>query len=97
MNNPDEVIMTFAEFLSGAQTTDLFEQVAEEIAKEQNKTIVIDSRARRDEEWSLLANQIVGGEVSVLPSHKAVPQAAEHDSQPRTAGQTGTPSLHVKS
>jgi hypothetical protein len=68
MTNPDKVIMTFSEFLSGAGTTDSFQQVAQEIAREQSDTIMIDARGRRDEEWSVLANQVVGGEISALPT-----------------------------
>jgi hypothetical protein len=97
MNNPDQVIMTFAEFLSGAQTTDLFQQVAEEIAKEQNETIIIDSRARRDEEWSLLANQVVGGEITVMPRPNAAPQTQECEGQSRTSSVQGKPSDAGKS
>ena len=60
--NPEEVILTFGEFLAGAVPSDSFEQVAEEIAEEQKKAILIDSNTRRDEEWSILANQVVGRE-----------------------------------
>lgn len=62
MSNPDQVIMTFGEFLADAQTNDLFQQVAGEIAEEQKETVVLDASVRRDEEWSVLANQIVGRE-----------------------------------
>jgi hypothetical protein len=62
MSNPDQFIMTFSEFLADAQTSDLFQQVADEIAQEQKETIVVDSGARRDEEWGVLANQVVGRE-----------------------------------
>jgi hypothetical protein len=66
MTNPDKAIMTFGEFLEGAQTSDLFQQVADEIAQEQKEIIVVDSSARRDEEWGVLANQVVGRENSHL-------------------------------
>lgn len=62
MSEPDEIIMTYDEFLSGAQTSDLFQQVADEIARKQRETVVSDASARRDAEWSILANQVVGGE-----------------------------------
>jgi hypothetical protein len=60
--NPEETILTFGEFLTGAVPTDSFQQVAEEIAQEQKNAILIDPNTRRDEEWSILANQIVGRE-----------------------------------
>jgi hypothetical protein len=62
MNDPDKVIMTFSEFLAGAETSDSFEQVADEIAEEQKQPILIDAGTRRDEEWGVLGNQIVGRE-----------------------------------
>jgi len=62
MNTPDQIIMTFDEFLSEAQKNDLFQQVAKEIAQEQKETNIVDSSARRDEEWGILANQVVGRE-----------------------------------
>lgn len=64
MNNPDsnQAIITFSEFLTGAVATDSFEQVADEIAKEQLSGALIDPNARRDDEWSALANQVVGRE-----------------------------------
>ena len=65
MANPDEIIMTFDEFLATAETSDLFQQVAQEIAHEQDQQVMIET-ARRDEEWSFLANQVVGGEISML-------------------------------
>ena len=58
MSTPDKVIMTYAEFLAEAQSTDLFQQVAEEIALEQKDALVVDSAARTDEEWAVLTNQI---------------------------------------
>jgi hypothetical protein len=61
-NNPDQVIITFSEFLPGAVTNQSFEEVASEIAKEQKDTVRIDSSCRRDEEWAVLANQVVGRE-----------------------------------
>jgi hypothetical protein len=54
--------MTFAEFMADAQESDLFQQVADEIAKEQKETVVVDSGARTDEEWAVLANHVVGRE-----------------------------------
>jgi len=66
--NPEEVILTFDEFLAGAVPSDSFKQVAEEIAEEQKKAILVDSNARRDEEWSILANQVVGRENLRFPT-----------------------------
>jgi hypothetical protein len=62
MPNPNQFIMTFSEFLADAQTSDMFQQVEDEIAQEQKETVVVDSSARRDEEWGVLANQVVGQE-----------------------------------
>ena len=62
MSNPDQVIMTFGEFLADAETNDLFQQVADEIVQEQKETLVVDANVRRDEEWGVLANQVVGRE-----------------------------------
>ena len=50
--------MTLGEFLAEAQESDLFQQVAEEIAQEQKEAVVVDSGARTDEEWAVLANQM---------------------------------------
>jgi len=61
-NSPQQAIMTFDEFLTDAHTKDFFQQVAEEIAQEQKEAVVVDSSVRRDEEWALLANQVVGRE-----------------------------------
>jgi hypothetical protein len=41
MNDTDGCIMTFDEFLSVSKVSDLFQQVAEEIALEQKKPIVM--------------------------------------------------------
>src|SRR5258708_4828646 len=73
-NNPDQVIMTLAEFLANAQETDLFQQVADEVEQEQKETIVVDSPARRDEEANLLANQVAGGDVTILSCQKSTPK-----------------------
>jgi hypothetical protein len=72
MNNPDQIIMTLNEFLAKAEPSDLFQQVADEIKQEEKETVLLDSVARRDEEWSLLANQVVGGETSLPFDHKSV-------------------------
>ena len=71
LNNPDQVIMTVSEFLAQAESSDLFQQVAEDAAAERKKTIFNESSARRDEEWSLLANQVVGGEISMLSTQRS--------------------------
>ena len=59
----DKIIMTVAEFLSGAQTSDL---VSDQAADDEQEAKIKDARARRDEEWSLLANQVVGGETAMF-------------------------------
>jgi N-acetylglutamate synthase/N-acetylornithine aminotransferase len=62
MTDPQVTIMTVSEFLDGASTSDAFERVADEIAQEQNNTVRVDPSTRRDEEWGILANQVVGRE-----------------------------------
>lgn len=72
--NPDKIIMTFAEFLSGAETSDLVE---EDGTEQRQDAKLKDARARRDEEWSLLANQVVGGETAMVSGQKVVLQGEE--------------------
>ena len=67
-NESDKIIMTVSEFLSGAQTSEL---VSDQAADEEQDAKMKDARARRDEEWSLLANQVVGGEAAFCPGHEA--------------------------
>ncbi len=62
MENSEKVIITVSEFLVGALPSDSFEQVAQEIAEEQKDRLRVDPNSRRDEEWGLLANQVVGQE-----------------------------------
>lgn len=50
--------MTFAEFFTNAHESDLFQQVADEIAKEEKEKVVVDPGFRTDEEWAVLTNQI---------------------------------------
>jgi hypothetical protein len=62
MTDPHKTIMTVSEFLDGASTSDAFERVADEIAREENDAVRVDPSTRRDEEWGILANQVVGRE-----------------------------------
>ena len=66
-NESDKIIMTVAEFLSGAQTSEL---IPDEAAEKEQDAELKDARARRDEEWSILANQVVGGETASCPGHE---------------------------
>ena len=84
-NNPDKTIMTVAEFLSDAQTSDL---VTEDPAEQKEDAKLKDARARRDEEWSFLANQVVGGETAMFPVQKLVCQEGEKE-MPKTPGEVG--------
>lgn len=61
MNNkvdPEKCIMTFAEFMADAQTSDLLAPLPALTTNE-----VIAMRYERDRAWSLLNGQVVGAEV----------------------------------
>lgn len=60
-STPDQIIMTMDEFLAGAQSSTLFQDVAH--TAEANRPLIDESRARRDRDWSLLNWQVVGGEI----------------------------------
>ena len=64
MNDPKEsaIGMSFKEMFEGAEETTFFEDVAESIRTEENAEAFESAMAQRDEEWSLLANQVVGHE-----------------------------------
>ena len=87
-NNPDKIILTVKELLSEAQTLDLVE---EETVGEEQEAKLKDARARRDEEWSLLANQVVGGETCIFPEPKVTCHAVENDA-PAISGEVLPPS-----
>jgi hypothetical protein len=57
---PEDSIMSFSEFMKGSQRTQEFQEVLEEIRKEKREDLT--SSNRRDKEWGLLANQVVGKE-----------------------------------
>jgi hypothetical protein len=61
LQNP-ETLFSFDEFIAGAERTDFFQQVAANLAEEERETIFSESIVRRDEEWGVLANQVVGRE-----------------------------------
>ncbi|MGA3267413.1 MAG: hypothetical protein ABSE16_11385 [Verrucomicrobiota bacterium] len=67
-NESDKIIMTMAEFLSEAETSEL---VPDRAADEEQEAKMKDARARRDEEWSVLANQVVGGETALCLGREA--------------------------
>jgi hypothetical protein len=64
MNHPKEsaIGMSFKEMFEGAEETTFFEEVAESIRTEENAEAFESAMAQRDQEWSLLANQVVGHE-----------------------------------
>jgi hypothetical protein len=64
MSNPSEsaIGMTFKEMFEGAEQTTFFEDVAKSIRTEANAEALESAMAQRDQEWSLLANQVVGHE-----------------------------------
>jgi hypothetical protein len=62
MSDLHKMIMTVSEFLEEASPIGSFEKVAAEIAEEQKKAVRVDPTIRRDEEWGILANQVVGRE-----------------------------------
>jgi hypothetical protein len=82
-NNPDRIILTVQQLQAEAQTSDLVE---EETAEREQETRLKDARARRDEEWSYLANQVVGGETGIFPEPRAVCHAAESDASASSGG-----------
>jgi len=63
MSDPNEsaVGMTFEEIFDGAEETTFFQDVAESIRTD-NAEALEESMAQRDQEWSLLASQVVGHE-----------------------------------
>lgn len=71
VKNPDQVIMTFDEFLTDAQTSDLFQQVADEIAQEQKESVVVESGVRTEEEWAVLMHQVVASGSDAQPKTDA--------------------------
>jgi hypothetical protein len=59
-SNTEDVFMTFDEFLKDSKPSSLFKEVSQEIAKDKLESLTADNR--RDDEWSVLANQVVGRE-----------------------------------
>jgi len=53
--------MTFEEIFDGAEETTFFQEVAESIRTD-NAEALEEAMAQRDQEWSLLASQVVGQE-----------------------------------
>jgi hypothetical protein len=57
---PEDSIMSFSEFMKGSEKSTAFQEVLEDLRKEKRETLT--GGNRRDEEWGLLANQVVGKE-----------------------------------
>jgi hypothetical protein len=57
---PEDSIMSFCEFIKGSERSNDFQEVLEDIRKEKRESL--GSGSRRDEEWGMLANQVVGKE-----------------------------------
>lgn len=58
----EDSIMSFSEFMKGSERSKAFQEVLEEIRKEKREAL--GSVSRRDEQWGLLANQVVGKETT---------------------------------
>lgn len=56
------LLLSFKEIFEGAEETTFFEDVAESIRTDANVEAFETTMAQRDEDWSLLANQVVGHE-----------------------------------
>jgi len=59
-NIEDSFFMTLEEFLEGAERLPVSKKSSEEAAKDHMKLLT--ANAQRDDEWGLLANQVVGRE-----------------------------------
>jgi hypothetical protein len=57
---PEDSILSFYEFIKGSERSNAFQEVLEDIRKEKRESL--GSGSRRDEEWGMLANQVVGKE-----------------------------------
>jgi hypothetical protein len=64
MSDPKDsaIAMSFGEIFEGAEETKFFENVGDSIRTEKNAEAFESGMAQRDQEWSLLANQVVGHE-----------------------------------
>jgi len=83
-DRPDKMILTVGDLLSAAQTQPM-DSAGEDAADRLQEARLMEARARRDEEWSLLANQVVGGETGIFPEPR-VAYSAEQSEAPKTAG-----------
>ena len=55
-------VMGFSEFKSGSTTADAFLNVTKQIIREESEKLIDDINVKRGEDWSTLANQVVGSE-----------------------------------
>jgi hypothetical protein len=55
-------VIDFTEFKSGSTTADVFINVTRQIINEESKKLVDETEIKRGEDWSALANQVVGSE-----------------------------------
>jgi hypothetical protein len=64
MNEPKTSVieMTFEEIFDGATDTTFFQEVAESILVDESKESADSFISQRDQDWSLLASQVVGHE-----------------------------------
>jgi hypothetical protein len=61
--NTEDAFMTFEEFMKNAEPSTLFDEIYKEIARNHIKDPKgLAASSKRDEEWSRLANQVVGHE-----------------------------------
>jgi len=56
------VFMTGADILQDAEECDLTEEFLQKTGEKASQTILDETQLRRQEDWSLVANQVVGGE-----------------------------------
>jgi hypothetical protein len=63
-NNKDfrKLVEQLADFREGATEAKSFNKVTKLIIKEQNEKLIDEIDAKRNENWSVLANQVVGSE-----------------------------------
>src|SRR5438552_923746 len=71
--DPDKIILSVGDLLSEAQTQPIDSAGGDEVDRELEAKLK-DARARRDAEWGLLANQVVGGETGLFPEPKVACQ-----------------------
>ncbi len=61
-NQQSQSQMSFEDFLAGSTPADAFNKVTEQIIKEESEKLIDEASAKQGEDWSVLANQVVGSE-----------------------------------